>query len=313
MPIFGKESRRLFKARPFFHVRRLTTLGIDATLNNKWFFWLLGRVRGKPFIHTVFLCYAASEKYALHYCYRRNIKRYKWRPGLAGVFRQSGRWGIALAITATERDLVKRENAHRLLALTQEVERIQHLLRSPNRAYSGILPSILRSRGIHKDISEAKIAALCVSQAVSQMPGLANLQVDDPIIVLGAGGLVGSEVIKLLTCRRVYKVDARVTNDIRPNIPDEVRGQPGILLDVSRHGTIEYYISQFWKELVVLNEVYPPPSRRAKRKLNEMGVRIFHIAGVAGTAFPNFPASYTGSIPCCAAHDRSLHVNVVPV
>jgi hypothetical protein len=312
MPIFGKESKRTFKAWFIFHVRRLATVAIDTTLNNKWFFWLLGRVRAKPLIHTVFLCYAASEKYALHYCYRRHMKRYTWRPGLAGIFKQADRWGIVLAVTATERDLVKRENACRLLSLTREVERIQRLLRSPSRAYAGILPSILRSRGLHKETSEAKIAAFCVSQAVSQMPQLANLQGDDPIIVLGAGGLVGSEVIKLLTCRRVYKVDARVTDDITSNIPEEVRGRAAILLDVSRHGAIEYYISQFWKELVVLNEVYPPPSKRAKRKMNEMGVRIFHIAGVAGKAFPDFPANYNGSIPCCAAHDSGLCVNVVP-
>ena len=313
MVIFGKESKRTLSAWLNFHARRLTVVAIDTTLNNKWFFWLLGRVGGKPFIHSVFLCYAASEKYALHYCYRRHVERYKWRPGLAGIFKQSGRWGIVLAITATERDLVKRENARRLLSLTREVESIQDLLRSPNRSYAGILPSILRSRGIHKECSEAKIAASCISEAVSQMPRLANLRVDDPIIVLGAGGLVGSEIIKLLAHRRVYKVDARLADDIRPNIPNEVRGRAAILLDVSRHGAIENYISQFWKELVILNEVYPPPSKRAIRKMNEMGVRIFHIAGVAGKVFPAFPASYAGSIPCCAAHDSGLCVNVVRV
>jgi len=45
--------------------------------------------------------------------------------------------------------------------------------------------------------------------------------------------------------------------------------------------------------------------------MNEIGVRIFHIAGVVGKAFPDFPAGYTGSIPCCAAHDSGLYVNVV--
>jgi hypothetical protein len=113
MAIFGKESKRTLRAWLSFHARRLTVVAVDTTLNNKWFFWLLGRVGGNPFIHSVFLCYAASEKYALHYCYRRHVERYKWRPGLAGIFKQSGRWGIVLAITATERDLVRRENAHR--------------------------------------------------------------------------------------------------------------------------------------------------------------------------------------------------------
>jgi len=75
MVILGKESKRTLSAWLRFHARRLTVVAIDTTLNNKWFFWLLGRVGGKPFIHSVkpfihsvFLCYAASEKYALHYC-----------------------------------------------------------------------------------------------------------------------------------------------------------------------------------------------------------------------------------------------------
>jgi hypothetical protein len=56
-----------------------------------------------------------------------------------------------------------------------------------------------------------------------------------------------------------------------------------------------------WPGLVVLNEVYPPPSTRCCERIRAKQVKLYHITGVAGAAIPPFPGAYAGGIPCCAA------------
>ena len=64
-----------------------------------------------------------------------------------------------------------------------------------------------------------------------------------------------------------------------------------------------FRIPQMWEGIVILNETYPAPRRRTLQQLEEMGIPVFHIAGVKGIALPRFPGAYSGGIPCCGMND----------
>jgi len=61
----------------------------------------------------------------------------------------------------------------------------------------------------------------------------------------------------------------------------------------------------FWKELVLLNEVYPEPNADEIAFLSGIGVQAYHIVGVKAQALPQFPFAYSGGVPCCAAWNTS--------
>ena len=60
-------------------------------------------------------------------------------------------------------------------------------------------------------------------------------------------------------------------------------------------------MDQLWKELVVINEVYPDPTKAEVQKITECGCVLYHVGGVRGFFFPPIPNGYSGCIPCCAA------------
>lgn len=70
------------------------------------FLGLLNKFLGKP-VKTIFTVYPADEKYIEKYLYRWYAASMKWKPRLAGVFKQNKKWGIVFGISATEEDFLE--------------------------------------------------------------------------------------------------------------------------------------------------------------------------------------------------------------
>ncbi len=83
--------------------------------------------------------------------------------------------------------------------------------------------------------------------------------------------------------------------------PAHLRHKAAILINLTKKAVISDYMGLFWKELVLLNEVYPEPSEKEVAFLSRLGVRAYHIVGVKARALPRLPRVYAGGIPCCAA------------
>jgi hypothetical protein len=125
-----------------------------------------------------------------------------------------------------------------------------------------------------------------------------------PLIVLGANGLLGQQPTARLGKRTVYGVDVGPLGEDfanRASWPAHLTGRKALLINVARSDTLALYLDLLWSSLVVLNEVYPPPGPRLLQRLSALKCRCYHLAGAAGTAYPDLPWPYAGAIPCCAA------------
>ena len=86
-----------------------------------------------------------------------------------------------------------------------------------------------------------------------------------------------------------------------PLLPQELLGKTAILLNVTRAKVLLSYADQLWKELVIINEVYPEPSADEVKKFSSIGCKLYHIAGIPAFTFPPLSGAYKGYMPCCAA------------
>lgn len=286
-------------------IRRSLLLILNIGFNNTVGYRLLGWLNRKfGFLGSVFLAYPGKRDLALVYGHRFLRKWFRWRPALIGLFRQGDVWGLTLAVTSGERELCRSSNHAHLMNLLRQIDSIQAILGAPQRSLAGVLPSLLSSRGILSVGRESERAAMCLERALDEVALREGLGNDTPIIVLGAGGFVGSKLVSRLSGRQLFPVDTvsdhqSASSPWPSHLSREASG--AILVNVSTPGALAHYASRLWSGVVVLNEVYPQPSARTVRMLLSKGVRIYHLSGVVGSAFPRFPGAYSGAIPCCAS------------
>ena len=138
------------------------------------------------------------------------------------------------------------------------------------------------------------LAALDVVIARHQLPP------DVPVLLLGGRGFIASAVRELCTGRNVDAVDVGEKALFR-ELMRKRRGQPMVVINLSKSGVLADYVEYFWPALVLLNEVYPEPSVHEVRALESLGAAAYHIAGVKAWCWPQFPRAYQGGIPCCAS------------
>ena len=77
-----ESERRAYRPRPRVHARRMGILLLSVVCRTWLPFMALGllnRVIGRR-IQSIFFCYAGSERYAAHYCYRRTGSILRWVP-----------------------------------------------------------------------------------------------------------------------------------------------------------------------------------------------------------------------------------------
>jgi len=266
------------------------------------------RAAGAPnrrfrFLNRVFLAYPVRRPLPIRNPgFARLVERYRWSPAIIGIFRQCGAWGLAFSVTGSEAELIDVKNSLLLEALLARIEGIAQLLHADRCALAGILPSVLASRGVPHGTAEAETAASCVVRAIRKVQTLHNLA-GCPIVIMGSRGFVGSRVIERLADDVVYPVDRNSEGPV--GLPPEVRGNAALLVNLTWADVLEGWVDEMWPGLVVLNEVYPPPSIRCCDRIRVKGVKLYHLTGVAGTAIPPFPGAYAGGIPCCAADGAS--------
>jgi hypothetical protein len=279
---------------------------VNWLFNHEAVFRAIGAIN--PRVHfpgTVFLVYPSRRPvFALSRCETAFVNEFRWRAAITGVFRQGKRWGLTFAVTSSEPELIDAQNAERLRTIAAQMERIRLLVRAERCALAGVLPSVLHSRGVPHGTAEAEVAAECVLRAIEEVRRLEGMN-GSPLIILGSRGFVGSRLMELLQSERVYAFD-RINdagkNNASPEFPPaDLHGERAILVNLTWADVLETYVDRMWKGLVVLNEVYPPPSRLCVQAIGDRGASVHHLAGVEGFAAPPFPGVYSGGVPCCAA------------
>lgn len=262
---------------------------------------MLGRInRHWCFIRTVFLAYPASDNYADPYCYDFQLDDCKWNPRISGFLRQNHKLGLMLVISATNSDFLEPANRENLRAMVKRVERIQSWLSIPQKTFAGILPGVLVANRMLRESIERKVTVRAVILAEERVRAQEDFPSDTALIVLGGRGFIGRALIKQLTDREVYCVDIANGFDVWPA---HLRGLPCIAINVTTKAVLNEYLSLFWPQLVLLNEVYPPPDDQEILQLQRAGITTYHLVGVQAQSWPAFPADYAGGVPCCAATD----------
>lgn len=258
-------------------------------------------------LSTIALFYPANKKYIESVSFDWYAKRVKWRPTFGGFFTTSKGCGLMFAIGALEEEFASPKNQEQLLQVHQSMERIARQLRIPSVAYSGVLPSVLARAGVSRDPIELHRTAHWIIEAMTIVRRECAMPAAAPIVVLGAAGYLGKRVVQL-----VEQLDPKqVVFEIDPAHVDptchghdllaQIKGQPVLLVNISRRDVMERYVDHLWPGVVVLNEVYPECSHEALQMLKSKGIRYFHLQGVHGWSVPSFPGAYRGAIPCCAA------------
>lgn len=294
-------------------MRRLFVLNINLIFNNRIVWALVGAVNKRiPFIKTIFLAYPANYKFATEYVFDNVLEETRWHPWFTGFFIQNGKIGIQFAISSVEDNFRDDHNIENLRLLWLRMNHLKSLLEADQMTFAGILPGIFYKKNIiHTLPIELDVTVKAVKQAVFKAIDELNLPDTTPIIVLGGKGFIGNKFVAEMSGREVYCVDkqdaySHSIEDILKKVKEKI-----IILNVATQNALQENLLYFNEKVIIINEVYPEPSRELTNSIVEKGVKLFHIIGVKGKSFPNFPRAYRGGIPCCASWDNdNLEVKI---
>jgi len=285
------------------HCRRIFVLFLNGLLRHNWFFWILGVLNRRfQFMESVFVVYPATEKYALAYVYKRHLDKMRWTPYIGGIIFQDGKMQIMFVISSTEKEFNDSDQRENLKEMVARVDKIRKLLAAPNKRFAGVLPGILLSRKLINSSVEIDVtveAVILALEDVENQRGYRNV----PVIVLGGKGFIGRKLTERLNQSGVKTYCVDINGSL--NWPGHLRGEAAIVINVTRKAVLSKYLPYFWKELVLINEVYPEPGDQELSQLRKIGSDSFHVTGVKAKALPPFPRAYAGGIPCCGAHPSS--------
>lgn len=283
-------------------MRKLAVAMMIGLMSRDRVYQAIGKINKRwPFLHSVFVMYPAAKHYQAAYTPEWVAKRYHWTPVWVGVGRQAqGRWMMIFAIPNLEQEFHDSRNKVQLMALNARMNHIQNALGVSQRSFAGVLPSAMAAQGVRFDAPEADVTVMAVKQAIEQVCQQEQLPAHTPLIILGGAGFIGRRVVAhYQACgHEVAVVDP--VGEQTDTWPHHWQGRRAIVLNLTRKYALEQYIPFMWRNLVLLNEVYPAPRQAQLEQLAEQGCPSYHIVGVHGRAWPSFPASYAGAIPCCA-------------
>ncbi|MFH1315311.1 MAG: hypothetical protein ABIH67_02830 [Candidatus Uhrbacteria bacterium] len=285
------------------HARRLSLEFLNIFINHNRFYLLLGSVNKRVhLIKSVFLVYPATEEYALAYVYKSRIPKLRWTPWPCGLLLQNGKLTVMFCISASNGHFRAEKNIANLYRIVGRMEELRQMLGAESKTFAGILPGILRRKGVIEQAHEADLTANAVTQAIAEVRRKEQLSSTVPIVVLGAKGFIGEKVVACLRQADdlVYgldKVDGHDQNDW----PKHLRKQMVIIVNITLKDELANYIDAICPGSVVLNEVYPEPTEQTLERLALKTCFCYHIVGIDAIALPPFPRAYRGAIPCCAA------------
>ena len=212
----------------------------------------------------------------------------KWRPQPFGFYIQNGKLGLMFGVSSTESDFRNQVNFISLQGMADRMDEIQEMVGADHKAFSGILPSVMKRSGIKTDVTpEATVMA--VTEATINLMNMESIPDSTAVYILGGHGYIGKRVIGELSDRGiiVLSVDTSSGNAGLTSLPDSLPKKKHLVVNIAR--------------TVVLNEAYPEPDTETIASLKEVGCHLYHVAGVKAKACPQFPYAYRGGIPCCAA------------
>jgi hypothetical protein len=305
------DSRKRKRGGIRVHLQRLAMVVSNLLLRHDAVFWLVGRLNSRMrILKNVFVAYPATQEYADTYSYRWVQQRCRWYPWLVGMYRQNGMLGLMTVISSSEDDFFHpadpNHNRQHLEALIQRTERIRQLLGAEQTSFAGILPGVLKARGIRTDGRELEVTVEAVIRAEAKLRAEIGYPEDTPLILLGGKGFIGRRLAERLRDRETCVVDILPGRRINHETwPLHLQRKSAILINLTKKAVISDYMKLFWKELVLLNEVYPEPNADEIAFLSGIGVQAYHIVGVKAQALPQFPFAYSGGVPCCAAWNAS--------
>lgn len=284
--------------------RRLFCLVFNLIFNHKIVYLTVGFFNKRwKFLRTIYVGYSVEEGYLESYAFPslNYIETYKWTPFLAGFLIQDRKLGLKFFISSNEDDFNRADNKENLIQFVSKVESIRQISGATQKTFAGILPGVLYRNRIIRSMSETEVVIESILKGISKVQTQEGYLGDIPLIVLGGNGFIGRRVIKQLKGRDVYCVDLDSEEQVSYSWSSHLKGSPAILINISRKFVLSNYIPHIWRELVLLNEVYPEPSPKEIESYVEKGGSIYHLAGVKGRAYPSFVKAYSGAIPCSAA------------
>jgi hypothetical protein len=298
-------QQQAFMRRFQWHLRRSGATVSSYLLGTRAALVLIGftcrHILRRPII-SVFLLYPARKEYADALAYQWHQRRFSWHPGLVGLYRQGGRYGLIFGIPNLEDQIRGENSAPHLAHLMQRMETARSRVGASRKIFAGILPSAFVRNGIENEhlAEQRHLTARAVLQALDKVVAQHGLSEGVPILILGGRGYIASEVLQLAGSRNVTSLDIGELDTFR-RFADSHGGRPAVVINLTKSGALSEYAKDFWPGVIVLNEVYPEPSLDELGALEARGAVCYHIVGVEGTAWPPFPRAYRGGIPCCAS------------
>jgi hypothetical protein len=121
------------------------------------------------------------------------------------------------------------------------------------------------------------------------------------VVLLGGAGRIGQALKDRLSRDGIATT---VLDHALPGPPATLKssGISALVVDVSRVGAIDRYIDELPEGTVILNEVFPEPSREVLAEIKNRHFATYHIAGVPANVYPSLPLGYRNALPCCAIH-----------
>jgi len=290
---------------------KLLLLVLNYGLNYPLIFRLIGKINRKiRWIKNIFIAYPANQSYARSYAYQRFYAQMKWTPWIAALLKYNESLGIMMVISGTEDDFHDPKNRPHLKMMVKRVETVAQLLGVSQVTFAGILPGILYKRQIRKSLVEADITINAILESERQIQKQMGYSLDAPIIIIGSKGFIGSQLAVHLKNRPIFQIDSPSVNLANTDDwPDFLKNKIAIVINISRKCVLRYYIHLFWKELIIINDVYPEPSNDEIQQISKIGCSLFHITGIKGCAFPPFPGAYKNGLPCCSTYiEQSPHM-----
>lgn len=259
---------------------------------------------------SVFFCYAGSRAYVQTYIPELLVRSFRWFPLPIAILHQSGKRGLVVASPLSESEFLDPVNVTQFVRLQKRIRFIAWLLRVDQINLAGILPGVIDRHEVLVPRDTREITARAVWGAVKRLiyQQLEGCMV--PVVLIGGAGFIGGPIVELLRAKglTVYVVDPRRGTS---EFPAAVVGERCLVVDVSRKGVISNYINEMWPGMLLLNEVFPRPSRKVVQAIEAKGVEYWHLSGLVGSIAPPLPHGYENAVPCCAAHAAGADPDVV--
>ncbi len=267
---------------------------------------------GRP-IKTIFTMYPTNIRYMRTIIYSWYAPFVKWSPVISKIMKQDNKFGIVFGITAMEKDFAGPEGRKNLKDLHDKMSKIKKAIGVEQMTFSGVLPSRFCSMKITStdEPIERKNTVGIIQTVVNMVRKNEKVPIESPIIILGGDGFIGSMVSNRLRdsgfIGPIVSID--LGDDVEP-VKKLFSGKPALILNITTRKALRNYLNFLWPEAIVINEVYPEPSKAVLKQMKTIGCACYHIVGVEGWAFPSFPYAYKDGLPCCASLDGKFNAKI---